>query len=229
MTNQRPTDQRPLPAEIYMRRRLAALLILLVVVGLVVWGLSAWARNKDPESAATVPTTPVAETSVQDSKQDQDESAEQTVTETVTSTSKQRPEGGAQPVAKGACDINDLRVSALSEQPSYAEGEQPVFYMEVFNPTDTDCVVELDDDTLRFEVYNMATNQRIWADTDCSPAVVTGSQTFAAGDKRTFQARWSGSGSQPGQCSERQPVAPGSYYLHTVIGENASAPAPFNL
>ena len=39
------SNQRPLPPEIYMRRRVAALVILLVVVALLVWGLSAFARS----------------------------------------------------------------------------------------------------------------------------------------------------------------------------------------
>lgn len=223
------TNQRPLPPEIYMRRRLAALLILLIVAGLVVWGLSAWARNSGPETTPAESAAPTESAEETATPATESASAGRTATETVTSTSKPSAEVSEQPLAKGSCDVNDLRVSALSEQPSYATGEQPVFYMEVSNPTDTDCVLELEDDTLRFEVYDMATNQRIWADTDCYPAVVTGSQTFEAGGKRTFQARWSGAGSKPGQCSDREPVAPGSYYLHTVIGDNASDPAPFNL
>ena len=55
MTYQRPTDQRPpkrpLPPEIYMRRRVVVLVALLVLVGLIVWGLSAVARSASGSSA----------------------------------------------------------------------------------------------------------------------------------------------------------------------------------
>ncbi|WP_284522666.1 hypothetical protein [Corynebacterium aquatimens] len=39
------TNRRPLPDEIYMRRRVAALVVLLLVVAMIVWGLTAWARS----------------------------------------------------------------------------------------------------------------------------------------------------------------------------------------
>ena len=118
---------------------------------------------------------------------------------------------------------------AMPSQPSYPEGTQPVFYMEVENPTDTDCVIDLDDNLLRFEVYDMASNDRIWSDTDCYPPVVDGTETFKAGQKRGFEARWSATASQPGQCDARPAVAAGSYFLHAVIGDNASDAAPFNI
>ena len=78
-------------------------------------------------------------------------------------------------------------------------------------------------------IRDRATNQRVWADTDCYPSVTTGRQTFEAGTEKPFEARWSRADSKPGQCDGRQPVPAGSYYLHTVIGDNASDAMPFNL
>ena len=101
--------------------------------------------------------------------------------------------------------------------------------MEVENPTDTDCVINLDDNPLRFEVYDMASNERIWSDIDCYPPVVGGTVDFAPGEKRRWEARWSGTASQPGQCDDRAEVRAGSYFLHGVIGENASEASPFNI
>ena len=101
--------------------------------------------------------------------------------------------------------------------------------MEVENPTDTDCVINLDDNPLRFEVYDMASNERIWSDIDCYPPVVGGTVDFAPGEKRRWEARWSGTASQPGQCDNRAEVKAGSYFLHGVIGENASEASPFNI
>ena len=135
----------------------------------------------------------------------------------------------AAPARTGACELKDLRITAMPNQPSYATGTQPVFYMEVENPTDTDCVIDLDENILRFEVYNMRTNEKMWADTDCYEPVVAGTQTYKAGQKQGYQARWSGTVSQPGQCEDRPAIEPGSYFLHTVIGDNASDAAPFNI
>ncbi|WP_035000076.1 MULTISPECIES: hypothetical protein [Corynebacterium] len=219
------SNQRPLPPEIYMRRRVAALVILLVIVALLVWGLSAFARSgktdeteNTPETVSEAPSTTLAtEPTVQLSE------------ESTPSSTQPSEETVAAPVKKGSCELADLETHASSNQPSYAIGVQPVFYMEVKNPTDTDCVINLDDNLLRFEVYDMATNDRIWSDTDCYPPVAAGNVEFAPGEKRRWEARWSVTASQPGQCDNRPEVKAGSYFLHGVIGDNASDASPFNI
>ena len=215
-----------------MRRRVAALVILLVVVALLVWGLSAFARSGKPETtdeatetpSTTIATEPTVELSTEPTETT--ETTETTATATTTATTE---ETAAAPVKRGSCELGDLNIQASSNQPSYAVGTQPVFYMEVENPTDTDCVIDLDDNLLRFEVYDMASNDRIWSDTDCYPPVAGGTVEFAPGEKRRWEARWSGTASQPGQCDNRPAVKEGSYFLHGVIGENASDASPFNI
>lgn len=211
-----------------MRRRVAALVILLVVVALLVWGLTAFARSGDSDEsgdATQAPETPSTTLATEPTVE------LSTTTETTRTTEPTEPTASteAAPAKKGSCELGDLRVQASSNQPSYAEGAQPVFYMEVENPTDTDCVINLDDNPLRFEVYDMASNERIWSDIDCYPPVVGGTVDFAPGEKRRWEARWSGTASQPGQCDNRAEVKAGSYFLHGVIGENASEASPFNI
>ena len=204
---------------------MAALVILLVIVALLVWGLSAFARSgktdeteDTPETVSEAPSTTLAtEPTVQLSE------------ESTPSSTQPSEETVAAPVKKGSCELADLEIHASSNQPSYAIGVQPVFYMEVKNPTDTDCVINLDDNLLRFEVYDMATNDRIWSDTDCYPPVAAGNVEFAPGEKRRWEARWSVTASQPGQCDNRPEVKAGSYFLHGVIGDNASDASPFNI
>ena len=101
--------------------------------------------------------------------------------------------------------------------------------MEVFNPTTADCSIDLDEEQLRFEVYKMGSNERVWADTDCYASVETGKQTFKSGETRYFQADWSRKRSEPGKCTDREDAEPGAYFLHSVIGENYSPALPFNL
>ena len=216
-----------------MRRRVAALVILLVVVALLVWGLSAFARSGKtdeteniPETTAEAPSTTLA---TGPTVQLSEESTTPSSSEAPTKLTEPREETAAAPVKQGSCELADLQIHASSNQPSYAVGVQPVFYMEVENPTDTDCVINLDDNLLRFEVYDMATNDRIWSDTDCYPPVAAGSVEFAPGEKRRWEARWSATASQPGQCDNRPEVKAGSYFLHGVIGDNASDASPFNI
>ena len=209
-----------------MRRRVAALVILLVVVALLVWGLSAFARSGKSDTSSDTPQSTAEVTETPSTTLATEPTVElSTATETtqVTATTE------ASPVKKGTCELGDLRIQASSNQPSYAAGTQPVFYMEVQNPTDAECAIDLDDNLLRFEVYDMASNERVWSDTDCYPPVAGGTVEFAPGEKRRWEARWSGTASQPGQCDNRPTVKAGSYFLHGVIGDNASDASPFNV
>lgn len=230
-----------------MRRRVAALIVVLVVVGLLVWGLSAWARSGTGDAQTEAETT--AEATAEEATEEvtatttsqppntkptvpapgeETEKTTATVTDQIRASELEETQAAASP-RQGACELQDLRITATPNQPSYRAGVQPVFYMEIENPTDTDCVIDLDENLLRFEVYDMGSNERIWADTDCYPSVVTGTETFPAGEKRGFEARWSATASQPGQCDNRPAVGEGSYFLHAVVGDNASDPAPFNI
>lgn len=231
-----------------MRRRVAALVILLLVVALLVWALTAAARggrgdegSSETETAESTPTTTlVTEPTVTVPGESESATAPSTAPSTAptTATATTQVTAGATapatsavaaPARTGACELKDLVITAITAQPSYAAGVQPVFQMEVDNPTDTECVIDLNKNLLRFEVYDMGTNERIWSDTDCYEPVATGIQTFPPGAKQRWEARWSVTASQPGQCSNRPAVKPGAYFLHAVIGDNASEATPFNI
>ena len=222
-------SNRRLPEEIYVRRRVAAVVVLLVVIGLVVWGLTAFAnRGDEPEAPVAVETT-TTESTTSTTASSEESTTETTAASTSEEPSEEPSETAVAAESKDTCELADLRITATSDRPSYGPNVQPTFYMTVANPTDADCEINLDDEQLRFEVYNLETNNRVWADTDCYPSVLSGDETFEAGDERSFQAVWSRLESQPGQCSNRTPVEPGPYFLHAVIGSNPSDAHPFNL
>ena len=212
-----------------MRRRVAALVILLVVVALLVWALSAMARSGGSGSDGATETSTEQTVNPTVATEPTVAAPEESASESASPSEEPSSSVEAAPARTGACELKDLRIKALPNQPSYAAGTEPVFYMEVENPTDTDCVIDLDENILRFEVYDMRTNERMWADTDCYQPVVSGTQTYKAGEKQGYQARWSGTVSQPGKCDDRPAIEPESYFLHTVIGDNASEAAPFNI
>ena len=238
--NRETPDNRPLPPEIYARRRVAALVVILVLVGLLVWGLTAWARSgSGAETESTAPATPTQQITTEPTVPAPTD--EETTTSTPTST-KETPASEsatasttasssttANAAAKDTCELGDLQIEAQTSEPSYAAGNQPVLYMKVTNPTKADCTINLDNEKLRFEVYTMDNNERVWSDVDCYPPVIAGEETFKPNEPRMFEARWSATGSQPGQCTDRQPVGAGAYYLHAVIGDNASNPADFTI
>ena len=238
-------SQRPLPQEIYVRRRIAALIAILVVVALLIWGLSSLVGgNNDSEQAAvTAPPTTLAESSEtldietstseketpSDSKDKETSGEESPYPGEGSEDKKPRRDEEPAPEGKDSCNLQDLRITATADRSTYRGDAKPTFYMTVENPTSKDCKIDLDKEELRFEVYDLATNARVWSDVDCYPPVETGRQTFKAGDKRHFEAVWSRLSSAPEQCNGRQPVGPGSYFVHAVIGDNPSPAATFNI
>lgn len=221
-----------------MRRRVLALVLLLLVVALIIWGMVAFAKavggsgkDENPESSETVTTAtedaPVTEPTVPEPS---DAPASPSSSAAPSEEAKEEDTAtAAAPENPGECSLKDLRITAMTNQPSYPAGTEPVLYMEVENPTEVDCVIDLEASPLRFEVYSMGTNDRIWSDTDCNAPMLTGSETFAPGETRGFEARWSATNSAPDACENRAPVPAGSYFLHAVIGDNASDPVPFNI
>lgn len=236
-----------MPREIYVRRRVAALVILLVVIALLIWGLTAAFGGKGgdqaegtnaTDTAATAElTTPASDSPATDAPATESapatENTENTENTESTSAAKPSPYEDADKKKhskdKKSCKLEDLKITASSDESTYKKGQQPTFYMTVDNPTSSDCEIDLDKDELRFEVYDLSTNKRVWSDTDCYPSVLTGEEKFEAGKKRHFEAVWSRMGSAPEQCRDRKPAPAGGYFLHTVIGNNPSPALTFNL
>lgn len=263
--------QRRLPEEIYRRRRIAGFAILLLLVLILVWFLSAvFGGNGDenPQSAAdssaanqTATATATAARDDKDGKasatkddaDDADDAANDSAAQEADdidgageakdadrpkkdkdkNSADERPSPYAEAdeahAAANACDLHNLRVTANSNKAYYGPGDQPSFYMSIENPTEHDCTVNLDENPLRFEVYDLNTNHRMWADTDCYPAVITGEQEFKAGQTRHFEAVWSRTNSAPGECNHRPATPAGNYFLHAVVGDNASDALTFAL
>lgn len=235
-----------LPREIYVRRRVAALVAILVLVIVLIWAATAlFSGSEEPgtesqqaaasdtlapseEATSAVETTEstAAEGSAEASKSAEPKEGEQ---DKEAPSSEAKPEELTVDPTKTTCSLQDLKVLAKTNEDSVPADKMPTFYLEVFNPTMADCSIDLDEEQLRFEVYKMGSNERVWADTDCYASVETGKQTFKSGETRYFQADWSRKRSEPGKCTEREEAEPGAYFLHSVIGENYSPALPFNL
>lgn len=232
---------KPLPQEIYMRRRAAALIAILVVVAVLI---AAWfGMRKDPETTPTAAgsstdasalseppvaatTAPAEETAAAESAKPSE--AASASTEPSQSASAEASKD-AKPDEKKDCQLADLVVSATPDKANYAVGELPKFFMEVKNPTAGDCEIDLSKDVLRFEVYKLGDYTKVWTDVDCFPPVETGKQKFKAGESRVFEATWSRLGSAPDKCEQRPQADNGAYLLHAVIGNNNSEAQTFNL
>ncbi|APT87634.1 hypothetical protein ACTXN7_02475 [Corynebacterium flavescens] len=240
MTKPNPAQPKKLPQEVYTRRRVAALVVILVVVALFIWAVTSLfggsGKDNNADSVAVTSTTAPQETSeaaaTSETSQSTESSESSEAEESAKSSESEKASEPSTPLAadaKRTCELADLQITAMAAEDTFAPGALPVFYMRVHNPTAADCVINLDENQLRFEVYGLSTNARMWADTDCYPAVETGEQVFKSNSDRNFKAEWSRRTSKPGQCTDRQEAPTGGYYVHAVLGDNPSAPTPFNL
>lgn len=227
-------QNKPLPEEIYKRRRVAALIIVIVLAVVLIWAaVAAFGGESDDSVAASSETTSESSTTSADStSESESESASESESEAEEAgdgaSESKEPEESVQ-AAKDTCSLEDLEVRTSMLNYSVPDGELPKFFMTVTNPTAADCKIDLDENSLRFEVYKMADNQRVWSDTDCYASVQSGEQTFPAGKDLKFEAEWSRQASEPGKCTDRPTAEPGAYFAHTVIGDNSSPPQDFTL
>ncbi|MER0105335.1 hypothetical protein ABRP95_02635 [Corynebacterium sp. KPL2895] len=234
-------QNKPLPEEIYKRRRVAALIIVIVLAVVLIWAaVAAFGGDSDDSVAASSESsaaTTSAETTSESATTSTDSTSESESEPASESEAKDGEEGASESkepeesvhAAKDTCSLEDLKVRTSMLNYSVPDGELPKFFMTVTNPTAADCKIDLDENSLRFEVYKMTDNQRVWSDTDCYASVQTGEQTFPAGKDLKFEAEWSRQASEPGKCTDRPTAEPGAYFAHTVIGDNSSPPQDFTL
>lgn len=233
-------QNKPLPEEIYKRRRVAALIIVIVLAVVLIWAAVAAFGSDSDDSVAASSESSAATTSAETTSESSTTSADSTSeseSESESASESEAKDGASESkepeesvhAAKDTCSLEDLEVRTSMLNYSVPDGELPKFFMTVTNPTAADCKIDLDENSLRFEVYKMADNQRVWSDTDCYASVQTGEQTFPAGKDLKFEAEWSRQASEPGKCTDRPAAEPGAYFAHTVIGDNSSPPQDFTL
>lgn len=246
----------PLPQEIYTRRRIAAVVVILALVALVVWALTAFARSggddaqetptAPPSTLVTTPTEPnPGETSGTETATETNSSGTETASSDAAATEEQKlgESEGAEPTAKEdaealaaktTCELSDLQLTTELNKTAFAPGDpasERKFSVVIHNPTGGDCVIDTDENPLRFAAFSIEREgfQPIWSDTDCNKPMITGKETFAAGESRKFTAEWSGLDSAPQRCDARQTAAPGAYAAVGFLGEKSSDPVTFNI
>ncbi|MGV0408229.1 hypothetical protein ACUY3S_01770 [Corynebacterium resistens] len=238
-----PNSRKPLPREVYMRRRIAAVVALVLVVLLLWWLIGSLGGDDDKQNAAS---DQVAETSQSTAETPQSESPKPSESESQSgepsesakdgekstdqsSTANETTKADEKP-KKDTCELADLEVVAKPGSPSFAPDAVPNFYVTITNPTAAECTIDLDKDKLSFEVFTLNNYQRVWGDLDCNEAGASGERKIKAGESAKYSLNsWSRTTSAPNACEARQPVGAGSYLLYAHVGDNTSKPATFNL
>jgi hypothetical protein len=228
-----------LPPEIYQRRRITAVVVLVVVVALLWWVISSLTGGDDTQDQVAQTSESTAATAA-GSTAAASGSAESSATSTEPSRSAS-PSASAEPsesrgvpdevASKTTCELDDLQLSVRPGAPTFRDGQQPNFFLEVTNPTSGECDIDLGENELKFEVFTMDSGYtRVWGDTDCNSPTSTGRLRLDADQSRTFEmTAWSRTTSSPGSCADRQPVGSGAYMVYGHIGDNTSESQTFNL
>ncbi|MDQ6875483.1 MAG: hypothetical protein M3042_10545 [Actinomycetota bacterium] len=224
----------PLAPEVYWRRRLAILGVLIVAVFAVrAFAMSDTSRagrtNTHPRTAAAGPQ---AGTSAHPWLPHLTASA---------SPSPHRSSPAPAPIAGGgkarvagsapailSCADSDLSVTATTDARTYRVGAKPKLTMTVRNTSDRACRRDLG--AAARELIITSGTAHTWSSADCQAAIGAADLTLLpAGALRTFSVQWSGQRSLPGCAGARSVATAGTYRLQARLGTLRSATRVFHL
>ncbi|OKH66770.1 hypothetical protein EUA04_21365 [Mycolicibacterium obuense] len=225
----------PLPQQIYWRRRMLALGVSVLVIGIIAAVVAVVVMNSTSTEQPTANENQASQTAAAPTPLPGDNPevktpiqapAQQAPPQTATPTAAVVPP----PILKEGDDCPDstLAVKGITNQPQYVVGDQPKFTMVVTNIGLVACQRDVGAAVLAAYVYSLD-NQRLWSNLDCAPSSETLIKTFQPGEQVTTEVTWTGMGSAPNCPLPRQPIGPGTYNLVVQLGNLRSATVPFIL
>ena len=205
-----------LPREVYVRRRVAAVVVAVIAVVVVVLALFLASRDTGTDTQETATggengTSEAAETSG-----------------TTTSETTARDDGGA---SRGRCADEDLRLEVWPAEPNVPVGSDVRFFVNIVNVSDTTCDRDLSEAPLSFEVYRLDDNSKVWSSIDCTTPREEDEVELRPDEPEPRQIDWTGRRSAEGACTEadRTPVEVGAYQVYALVGNVFSPAATFNV
>lgn len=220
----------------YRRRRLAVLVLLLVVIGLV-WLLIAhpWTAPVPAKAERAAPAQPVLPvvTSTAQPTGTPTPGATTPAPAPTTPTPTPGTTTTATPATSAACTSANVTVTAVTDRTAYTSGEEPKLSIRLVNHG-PDCTMNVGTAT---QVFTIASGGDVWwRSTDCQSHATDAVATIKAGQTVTSTQPlvWDRTRSSVATCqAKNRPVAPAggaTYRLSVSIGGIASAsPAAFTL
>ena len=193
-------------AAVYRRRRLAVLLVLVLVFAIVaagVWALIARPWDGSGEAEPTKSPTPVVET------------PSPTSAETPTPSASETP-------GVAACKAADIEVAAVTDAESYAPDQQPQLSISLTNMGATDCTLDVGTATQRFEITSG--EDLWWRSTDCQQnpssmiVTLTAGQTVPSATPLVWDRTRSNTTTCDDPNRQRAPGGGASYHVSVSIG-----------
>ncbi|MCY1157567.1 MAG: hypothetical protein MOP51_588 [Citricoccus sp.] len=227
---------RPQSPEVYRRRRIVALvlvvLVLALVVGLVGWIVSLFRPGGDEQPgnpgghdtpSVTAPASPVG-TGGTDAPDSAGQATGEPTGEPSASASPSATEGS---IGATACQPGDLVISAATDRQSYPEGEDPVLELRVDNTGDEPCEANLGTSQQVFTVYSGS--DRIFSTQDCQVEGDDAMMEISPDEQERSRFSWPRVRSAPGCAEVGSEPRSGTYRLEVSLGELTAQPVSFTL
>jgi hypothetical protein len=127
------------------------------------------------------------------------------------------------------CERNLVTVTAATDKPAYAAGENPLLTLKVTNGNRVPCEINMGTSQMEFLVTSGS--DRIFSSTDCQADATDLVKTIAPGQSETANFPWQRNRTVQG-CTpiEAKPGAGGAYYVFTArLADKTSPKAVFQL
>lgn len=137
------------------------------------------------------------------------------------------PAGTATPSPSAGCDLNQVTVTASTDKPAYAAGENPMLSMKVTNGGPVACEVNVGTSQMEFLV--MSGSDRIFSSKDCQAASEDLVKTIQPGKSETANFPWPRNRSMEGCTAVAGKPGAGTYTFTARLGNKESSRAVFQL
>ncbi|WP_432491821.1 hypothetical protein [Kineococcus gypseus] len=211
----------------YWRRRLVAVLVLVVLLGALALGVRALLPQAPAGAAAArldpARVSPTAVAATPSPEPTAGATADDTTDATAPATA-----AASTPAETGPCAGEALEVVLTTDAPTYGPGVTPRFALTVRNASDVPCTAEVGSGTRSFVVED-ASGARVWSTDDCQEATSAQVRELEPEGTRSMTTAWSRQRSAAG-CPEDQPAAgPGTYTVRATWGERSAEPVAISL
>jgi hypothetical protein len=218
----------PQPPSVYWRRRLVLLTSAVALVVLLAMTIKIIASSGGSAKAGGAPTA-VGKTSGATSVGPSVAPSPSTTasTEPNHSLAGSSTQSALSSTAAPRCPIAQLGVVAVTGQPNYSVGDQPLLEVQVTNTGTAPCVQDLADRQVELKVYNG--ESRVWGSHDCKVEPGQDDRTLAPNTPVRVAITWSGLSSRPNCAGTRLRVGAGTYTLYAVLSGKTGKAAQFSI
>lgn len=205
-----PPRPRRIPPHVLRRRRIVAGIIVLLILGLIGWGIWALVGLFLPDEEAAPPEP------------------EPTVSESAEPSPSASPSDEESEEAASACDPEALALTGSTDQDSYAEEEFPTFTMTISHDGDELCDAAVGPDEQNFVVED-ADGEFVFSTRSCQVEPQSQVVEMEPGQSESVEFQWERVGTDEDCETVVEDIESGEYQLVVGLGDQTADPVTFAL